>query len=173
MPSSPPAVFRLLEGYFRFLLLIPVLTLVAMMLTTVADVFMRYVFNAPVRGSYDIVEICLLISIYFALPAVLLEGRPILIDLIDGFAAPGLVRVLKSVAAFGTVAALCFVFWSMLKPAMDAYDYGDVKLELNLPVWIIWIIALFGVLNSILASLMVLFASFPAKTGHVNGKGPL
>nr|WP_281393052.1 TRAP transporter small permease [Roseibium litorale] len=143
------------------------------MLTTVADVFMRYVFNAPVRGSYDIVEICLLISIYFALPAVLLEGRPILIDLIDGFVSPRLVRILKAVAAFGTAAALCFVFWSMLKPAMDAYDYGDVKLELNLPVWIIWLIALFGVLNSVLASLMVLWTGFSAKAGQVNGKGSI
>ncbi|WP_209942297.1 TRAP transporter small permease [Rhizobium halophytocola] len=136
------------------MLVIPIAALTAMMLITVADVFMRYVFNAPISGSYDIVEICLLVSVYFALPSVILEGEPILIDLIDGMISPRALFLLKAVAALVCVLVLCFIFWSMLTPAHEAYEYGDVKLELGLPVWIIWAFALFGIFNSVIAAVL-------------------
>ncbi|MCQ2006157.1 TRAP transporter small permease [Rhizobium sp. NRK18] len=173
MSLSSAGFSRLLERYFRLLLVIPILALVAMMLTTVADVFMRYVFNAPIRGSYDTVEICLLVSIYFALPAVILEGHQIVIDLIDGLVPARLVKVMKSVAAIAAVVVLCFIFWSMLKPARDAYDFGDMKLELNFPVWIIWVMALFGLFNSIIAAIAVLFGAGTPDTGSVEAEGAL
>ncbi|MBX4949892.1 TRAP transporter small permease [Rhizobium binae] len=173
MSVSSAEFSRLLERYFRLLLVIPILALVAMMLITVADVFMRYVFNAPIRGVYDTIEISLLISIYFALPAVILEGHQIVIDLIDGIVPERLVRVMKSVAAIAAVVVLCFMFWSMLKPARNAYDFGDIKLELNFPVWIIWTFALFGLFNSIIAAIAVLFGTGSADGGSLDSEGAL
>ncbi|MCY1666537.1 TRAP transporter small permease [Rhizobium sp. SL86] len=145
-----------LDRYFRWLSLAAGAALIVMMLVTVADVFMRYVFNSPVRGSYELVEICLLISVFFALPQVIANSQEIVIDLIDGLMSPGAVNALKSIAAFATAAVLLFLLWSMLQPATEAYSYGDVKLELDFPVWILWSLALFGLANSVIASLFVL-----------------
>jgi TRAP-type transport system small permease protein len=131
------------------------LALVAMMLVVVADVFMRYAFNAPIRGSYDIVEICLVIFVFYGVPSVIAERQDILIDLIDGFVPRKFVRLMSSLAAVLAAAVLVFIFWSMLRPASDAFRYGDTKLELNLPVWIIWAIALTGFAGAILAALCV------------------
>lgn len=146
----------LLERYFRWLSLAAGAALIVMMLVTVADVFMRYIFNAPVRGSYELVEICLLISVFFALPQVISTGQEIVIDLIDGLMPPGAVSLLKTAAALATAAVLLFLVWSMLQPATEAYSYGDVKLELGFPVWILWSLALFGLANSLIASLFAL-----------------
>ena len=40
----------------RIQLWLAALALIILMLVTVADVFLRYVFNNPVRGSYDLVS---------------------------------------------------------------------------------------------------------------------
>lgn len=145
-----------LDRYFRSLSLAAGAALIAMMMVTVADVFMRYVFNSPIRGSYDLVEICLLISVFFALPQVIAQGHEIVIDLIDGLISKAAVRVLKIVAALATVAVLVFLLWSMIRPAEEAYLYGDVKLELGFPIWISWMLALFGLVNSVIAGLFTL-----------------
>lgn len=157
-----PTAFRtrqIVDRYFRLLLIIPILALVIMMMMTVADVFMRYVFNAPISGTYDLVEICLLVSVYLALPSVLLEGQPIVINLIDGLVPPGAVALLKAIAAAAAIVLLCFIFWSMLNPAREAYEFGDVKPELGFPLWFLWVFALFGILNSIAAAVVTLFSS--------------
>ncbi|MCO6188431.1 TRAP transporter small permease [Rhizobium sp. L1K21] len=167
--KSSAKLHRVADRYFSAMLIVPILALVAMMMTTVTDVFMRYVFNAPVTGSYDIVEICLMISVYYALPKVLFEGQPILIDLIDGIVPPPIVRLLKVTAAVLSLAALCFIFWSMVKPAQEAYMFGDMKLELDLPVWILWAIALFGVANGVLAAAGAIAA--PQQQGHAPNEG--
>ena len=168
--SDMARALPLLERYFRLLLFIPLGALTAMMLITVIDVFMRYVFNAPVSGSYDLVEICLLVSVYFALPTVIFESQSIAIDLIDGFLSERVLSALKTVASIAAIAVLIFLFWSMIRPAREAYAYGDVKLELGLPVWIIWVFALFGTFNSIVAAIGVLLKYFTNDDVHASGK---
>ena len=39
------------------------IALVVMMLVVVADVALRFLFNLPVRGAYDIVSVCLLVMV--------------------------------------------------------------------------------------------------------------
>jgi TRAP-type C4-dicarboxylate transport system permease small subunit len=147
------------------------LALVVMMLVVVADVFMRYAFNAPIRGSYDIVEICLVIFVFFGIPSVIAERQEIVIDLIDGLAPKGLVRLFSAIAAVLAAAVLIFIFWSMLRPATDAYRYGDVRLELNLPVWIIWAIALTGFAGAILAALSAVLGRDETKVEPIRQEG--
>jgi TRAP-type transport system small permease protein len=155
-----------LDRYFWCLSLAAGAALIVMMLVTVADVFMRYIFNAPVRGSYELVEICLLISVFFALPQVISTGQEIVIDLIDGLMSSGAVSALKSIAALTTTAILLFLLWSMVQPAKEAYSYGDVKLELGFPIWILWSLALFGLANSVIASLFALSVAHGGDPRH-------
>jgi TRAP-type transport system small permease protein len=169
-----PSAFRtrrLVDRYFRLLLVIPIAALIIMMLMTVADVFMRYVFNAPISGTYDLVEICLLVSVYLALPVVILDGQPIVINLIDGLVPNKAVALLKAIAALVAIAILCFMFWSMLNPAREAYDFGDVKPELSFPLWILWVFALFGILNSIAAAIVTIFSTSSANDYQTNAGG--
>ena len=59
--------------------------LVALMTVTVADVFLRYLFNRPVRGSYDLVESMLLVFVFNGMAAAFFGRRNIVIDLLDSF----------------------------------------------------------------------------------------
>ena len=146
----------ILEFIFELELRIAMLALVAMMLVVVADVFMRYVFNAPIRGSFDLVEIFLAVMVFFGMAGVIRRGQELVIDLIDGLLSARVIRRLVAVASALSAIVLSFIFWSMLGPAKDAYNYGDLRLELNLPVWIIWVLTLVGLSGGVLASLAVL-----------------
>ena len=132
------------------------LALVVMMLVTVIDVFLRYAFKSPIRGSYELVEVTLLIFVFHGMPTAFLQRRNIVIDIIDTFAGERLIAALIRFADFLSVVALVLFSWAMLGPATQAYDYGDRKLELHLPIYVLWIIAFLGMAGTILCAFTAL-----------------
>ena len=133
---------------------VAMVALLVMMLTIVGDVFMRYMFNAPIIGAFDVVEVCLIMTVFYGMGAAISGFHEIVIDLIDHMAADWLVRSLCRFSGILSAAILVFIFVSMLTPAKQAYQYGDMRLELNIPVWTIWVIALVGMCGGVLASVM-------------------
>ena len=57
-----------------------------MMVVTLADVFLRYVFNSPIRGAYELVEAMMVVFVFNGMSTAFLQRRNIVIDLIDTFA---------------------------------------------------------------------------------------
>lgn len=140
------------------------IALTAMMLVVAADVILRQVFNTPVRGAYDLVSIGLLIMVFFGIGPVITRRSEILIDLVDGFLPGPVLRLLKGVAAIGTLVVFVFLGWAMIGPALDARRYGDRLLELGLPVWWLWAVAFVGLAMIIAATLMRLFRGGDGET---------
>jgi TRAP-type C4-dicarboxylate transport system permease small subunit len=126
--------------------------LIFMMLVTVVDVFMRYVFNNPVRGSYDFVEAMLVVFVFHGMASTFFTRSNIVIDLIDGVISQHTRISLVRAADVLSIIALCVIAWAMVGPAMQAFNYGDKKLELGLPIFILWIFALTGVVTTILCA---------------------
>lgn len=121
--------------------------LVAMMVIVVTDVALRFIFGVPVRGAYDMVSIALLVMVFFGVGPVIAKQGEILIDLLDALLAQPVLRALMLAAAAGTVVVFLFLGWSMIGPAFQAYRYGDRSLELGLPVWALWAVALAGLVG--------------------------
>ena len=131
--------------------------LIVMMTVTVTDVFLRYVFNSPIRSSYDLVETMLLVFVFNGMSTAFLQRRNIVIDLIDTFAARAVVTVLIRIADLLAIVTLCMYAYAMITPAMQAFSYGDRKLELQLPIWIMWAFALAGIAGAIICAIGALF----------------
>lgn len=149
---------RILYSIFDLQLKLAMLALVAMMLIIVADVFMRYAFNAPIPGTYDLVGILLAIMVFFGLARVISDRAEITIDIVDNLGSASLVRLLTLIAGFVALGILVFIFWSMIGPMIGAYRYGDRSLELNMPVWITWVLSLLGLSGAVLAAFTVIFS---------------
>lgn len=132
--------------------------LIALMMVTVVDVFLRYVFNSPVRGSYDIVECMLLIFVFHGMAAGFFGRRNIVIDLVDSFVGARVVALLIRIADLLSVVVLLLISWAMITPALQVYQYGDVKLDSQIPIYWMWIAAFLGLAGTILAALVVLLA---------------
>jgi TRAP-type transport system small permease protein len=132
--------------------------LVILMMVTVLDVLMRYLFNRPVRASLDTVEAMLLIFVFNGMAAAFFGRRHIVIDLLDGVLGARITRVLIRIADILSVLCLLLLAWAMLLPASQAYQYGDAKMELPVPIYTLWIIALASLAGTIFCALVTLVA---------------
>jgi TRAP-type C4-dicarboxylate transport system permease small subunit len=148
---SPPRGF--LARLQQAQLVVAACALVVMSLVTVADVMLRYLLNQPVRGSYDLVECALVVFVFHGIATVFLNRQNIVIDLIDSIAGAGLRTALIRISDVLQIAVLVVFAWAMLSPAIQAFDYGDRKLELGLPVYVIWIFALAGMAGTIVCAI--------------------
>lgn len=145
-PFQPPAAVRRLQvAQLR----LAAVALTTMMLGTVLDVFFRYVFNKPLRISYDLVESMLVIYVFHGISSVFLARRNIVIDVIDQLVRPRILRGLAVIADLASVMCLLLFLWGMSEPAMQAYQYGDRKIELGVPLYILWGFALAGLLGTL------------------------
>ena len=159
----------------RAQLRLAMLALAVMMLTTVAEVVLRYGFGHPIRGAYDIVEVCLAIFVFNGIATVFYKRQNIVIDVVDHVARPGTVAWLTRVGEIAAVLVLAVMAWAMVAPALQAYDYGDRKLELGLPVFVVWIVAVGGLIGTAVCAAGALTrgaarvsggAADPEKGGH-------
>src|SRR6185312_1548082 len=80
--------------------------LVILMMVTALDVFMRYVFNRPIRVSYETVETMLLVFVFNSMAAAFFGRRHIVIDLLDGVLGRTITSVLIRIADILSVLCL-------------------------------------------------------------------
>lgn len=151
-------LLKLADHLQRAQLWVAASALVVLMMVTVADVFLRYVFNRPIRGSYDTVDTMLLVFVFNGMAAAFFGRRNIVIDLLDSIVGTRMTAVLIRIADVLSVLCLGLLIWSMLLPAVQAYHYGDVKMELRLPIYVLWIVALASLGGTMLCALVVLVA---------------
>ena len=142
------------------------IALMIMMVVTLADVFMRYVFNSPIRGTYELVEAMLVIFVFHGMSTAFLQRRNIAIDLIDTFAHRYIVAALIRLSDALTIVTLGLFAYAMITPALQSYSYGEVKMELQVPIWWMWAIALIGIAGAILCAIGALIA--PAVPHHTD-----
>jgi TRAP-type C4-dicarboxylate transport system permease small subunit len=130
--------------------------LAAMLLLTVADVSLRAAFNYPIRGVYDLIELLLAATFFFALPCVFLRDENIVVNSIDDL-APRWVPTLKRTAELLAVVVLAVMAWQGFVAARDSYAFNDVTADLGLPrVWH-WSALLIGVIGAGVAALAMAF----------------
>jgi TRAP-type C4-dicarboxylate transport system permease small subunit len=128
--------------------------LAAMMLLTVADVFLRAFFSYPIQGMLELVELGLACTIFLALPAVFLRDEHLVVDVIDHLTRPAVVRILDLVGALISLGVLVVMAWQMVPLARTMHEFGDVTSDLSIPKLWYWIPVLLGVVASALATLV-------------------
>jgi TRAP-type C4-dicarboxylate transport system permease small subunit len=139
--------------------------LVAMMMVTVVDVTLRWLFNSPVAGTFDLVELLMVATIFLAVPATYLREEHIVIDVIDHVAPRRLVNILRWIGTVLTLIYLAVMGWQMIEPARDKIDFGDVTLDLGIPKYIHWIPILLGTFFSAIAVAAILWRDMRAARG--------
>ena len=126
----------------------------AMVLLTVADVVLRAIVNRPIRGSYELIELLLTCSFFFALPAAFLRDEHIVVDVIDSI-VPARIPLLKRIGEVVAVVTLGVMAWQSWLVAADALAFGDVTSDLALPRILYWIPVLAGLIGSAIAALVM------------------
>ncbi|MCY4547522.1 MAG: TRAP transporter small permease subunit [Defluviicoccus sp.] len=124
----------------RLLTRVAALFLLAMMALNVVDVGLRSGFNAPIFGTYEIIEFLLAAVAFLAIPEVFLRDQHITIELIDQVIPEQAVRWLKLIGTFVALVFVALLTWHMTQPAREFVQFNDVTIDLHLPI--IWKAAL-------------------------------
>lgn len=153
---------NLLDAVARFVTRVAAFFLLAMVAINVIDVGLRSGFNAPIFGTYEIVELMLAVVAFIAVPETFLRNEHITVELIDQVVSPRTVDVLR---ATGTLSAFVFVAllaWYMVQPALDFIEFNEVTIDLQLPL--IWnaVPIMFSIWLSVLAVFFILIRDVSA-----------
>ncbi len=135
------------------------LFLVAMMLITVADVSLRALFNQPITGAYDLVQLFLVGTVFLSIPDVFLNDENIVIDFVDHLFGRGAVATLKIVANFAGLVFLAVLSWRMIQPALDSMRFGETSPDLSIPMVVHWILMIAGIVLALPAAAFMLAES--------------
>lgn len=117
------------------------LGLLILSLATFADVIMRGVFNAPIYGLSDLVEVLTPPVVASCFPAALAARQNITIRFL-GRALPA--RGGQAIELFGQIITLLVIIgivWRVGDYSWDMFDNGQVTWLLNLPAWPSWFLS--------------------------------
>ena len=126
-----------------------------MVLINVVDVGLRSGFNAPIFGTYEIIELLLAAVAFLAIPDAFMRDQHITIELIDQVVPD---RAVDALRAFGMLCAVGFlglVTWYMVRPALDFIEFDEVSMDLQIPA--IWgaSLILAGMVLSLIAAFVI------------------
>ena len=112
--------------------------LIVMMGVTVADVIGRSLFATPIFGAFEIVGIMLVGTIFLALPETFSRDQHVTVDIIDQAVPSSVRRACRIIAALLSLGFVAVMTWTMVRPASDALRFGEVTLDLKMPLWVFW-----------------------------------
>lgn len=99
--------------------------LFCMMALTFVDVVLRYLFNMPLRGGFEVTELMLLVLIFAGLPLVSHADEHVVMDFIDRvLGARGRLWLRRGVHLV-CAAVFAFVAWQVLIKAGKIWGYRD------------------------------------------------
>jgi len=140
----------------RFLTRVAAVFLLAMVAINVVDVGLRSGFNAPIFGTYEIVEFMLAAVAFLAIPEVFLRDQNITIELIDQLLPA---RVIGWMRAIGTLAAFVFVgllTWHMVPTALEFREFNEITMDLQLPLFWKAVLILTGIGAAVVTAFVLL-----------------
>ena len=115
-----------------FLGVIGATVLFGMMMLTFVDVIMRYVFNASLRGAFEITELLMVILIYAGLPIVSRHDLHVTTDLIDRFLTPRVRRAFDVIGQLICAAVLFGAAWLIWVKAGKLASLRDTTAALHI-----------------------------------------
>jgi TRAP-type C4-dicarboxylate transport system permease small subunit len=108
--------------------------LFSMMTLTFVDVVLRYVFNRPLRGGFEVTELMLLALIFAGLPLVTHANEHVTMDLIDRFLVSRTRALWNRMVEIGSAALMFTLTWLMWGKAQRIAGYGDTTDVLRIAI---------------------------------------
>jgi TRAP-type C4-dicarboxylate transport system permease small subunit len=103
------------------------------MALTFADVVLRYLFNRPIRGGFELTELALLVLIFAGLPLVSHADEHVTMDFIDRIWPRARDLIVRSVHGL-CAAVMFFLAWQAWLKAGKIGAYGDTTEVLRIVV---------------------------------------
>lgn len=131
--------------------------LIFMMLLTGLDVGMRYFLNAPIPGSFEIIQFIMPMVVTFGLAQCALKERHVQIDLITSLLPNRIQQYMKSISYLIMSAMFMLISWQSFVKANGMFSSGQYTEVLYLPIFPFVYVVAFGCAALSLVSLRLFF----------------
>ncbi len=117
---------------FKALKIVAAIMIFAMAALTFADVIGRYVFSAPIQGTFEIVGLLLGVVTFAALPLVTHSRTHITVDLFDSFIRGKFRFVQQFATLVGSACVIAFIAERLIAAGIDEAEANFVTEDLGL-----------------------------------------
>ena len=119
----------------RILNSVAALFLAAMMILTGIDVFLRYIFNSPIPGSFELTEFMMPVVITFGFAYCALEKGHVQVELITARLPVRTQAVMNSIASLIFFGLFLLITWQAWIRAKGMFDSGQTSITLTIHVF--------------------------------------
>jgi TRAP-type C4-dicarboxylate transport system permease small subunit len=134
-------------------------TIVLMVLITVADVFLRYIFNMPILGSYEVTELMMVVLVFASVGYTMAVKGHVCVDLVVSRFPERVQAAVESITYFLALVLFSLVTWRNVLHAGTVWRRHDVSAELFIPLSPFVLFVALGVAVLCLVLLMHFFRS--------------
>lgn len=125
-----------LNGYFVAILKhLAICILTAMMFLTAIDVCMRYLFNSPITGSFELVEFMMALLIPFSIVFCASENSHVQVDIIVGRFPKKIRSLFMFIANLFSLLLFVLITWQTIVYIIEEYDSKLTSAVLYIPVY--------------------------------------
>lgn len=110
-------------------------SLFSIILLTCLDVSMRYFFNSPLTGTYDLVGLMGAVIAAFAMPYTMLEKGHVAVEILIQSLSRGVQLFIETVTHLVGIALFLVLVWQCILLALDMKAAGEVTPTLLLPFY--------------------------------------
>ncbi len=110
-------------------------SMLVMVLLTCTDVFLRYFFNRPLTGTYDLVGLLGAVVVSFAMPYTMLEKGHVAVEILMKRLSKRVQTVIEVVTHVVSISLFLTLCWQSILLARDMEAAGEVTPTLFLPFY--------------------------------------
>jgi len=126
---------RFIEKLNNVLIAIAAAVLAMIMFLTAVDVFMRYLFNSPVSGSFELVEFMMAILVPFGIVYCGMQKAHVAVDLVHEKLSKRLQALLDVITTSLTLIFMGLIGWKSIEYIFEVKSTGLTSAVLHIPSW--------------------------------------
>lgn len=130
------------------------LVLVGIALMTSWSAASAWLFNKPLPGDFELVEMLVAVSVFMFLPYCQLVGANVTADLFTAGAGPRAVAALELLGGAVAFAFGLLLLWRMYEGLLDYRQYVETTTILKIPIWYAYLPALASLVLLALAAFL-------------------
>jgi TRAP-type C4-dicarboxylate transport system permease small subunit len=113
-----------------------------------------FVFNKPLQGDFELVEMCVAVAVFMFLPYCQLIDANVTADIFTARASARTVGWLKLLSAWIAIGFGALLIWRMYAGLLDYRQYVETTTILHIPIWYAYVPALISLALLLLACLI-------------------
>ncbi|MFC1862574.1 TRAP transporter small permease [Thermodesulfobacteriota bacterium] len=135
--------------------IIATIAVMSIMVVTVADVLLRFIFNRPIPGSVELCEYFIIVGGFLGLAWCAIKGAHVKVDVISGLLSPRTINVSNLVNYLIGLSIVPLVAWRLFNHARIVQLQKTASSNLEIPAYPFYILA--GIGFTLLGLVIIVF----------------